>query len=137
MLPSTTSPSDSRRLINHPLRDEESSVSHDPLANRRRFPVHARIKRDSSRSARPRCLEFHLKNEIPRPEIVARGIPRIRGAVTAEIPRRKRGGATFDFSSDISPRDSLISRDACGAKAARREHFWGKEIAFEVTLAGR
>lgn len=30
MLPSTTSPSDSRRLINRPLRGEESSVSHDP-----------------------------------------------------------------------------------------------------------
>lgn len=142
MLPSTTSPSDSRRLINQP---PPPSAAKNPqfLTNRPSkresssvFRCTRGIKRDSSRSARPRCLEFRLKNEIPRPQgsspggfpaYVARWQPKCRDEERGRGRERQEERLSyFSYYRDISPRDSLISVPRKSFKAARREDFWGK-----------
>lgn len=142
MLPSTTSPSDSRRLINQP---PPPSAAKNPqfLTNRPSkresssvFRCTRGIKRDSSRSARPRCLEFRLKNEIPRPRDRRQGDSPHTWRGDSRNAATRNGGrgrerqeerlSYFSYYRDISPRDSLISVPRKSFKAARREDFWGK-----------
>lgn len=151
MLPSTTSPSDSRRLINQP---PPPSAAKNPqfLTNRPSkresssvFRCTRGIKRDSSRSARPRCLEFRLKNEIPRPRDRRQGdSPHTwRGdSRNAATGTGGEGGRGSDFLTFLTT--AILVRAIpwfrCRAKALKPRDvriFGEKEIAFEVTLAGR
>lgn len=64
----------------------------------------------------------------------SQGIPRIRGALTAEIPRTddenkgRRGRRLSTFRPDISPRDSLISRHTVGGAKVEAARFQERKL---------